>query len=61
MNLLFDTNSVQEVRLKSRGSHVYRPGVEVERERIYEDEKIRQLIPINPNQICGITPSDIDK
>lgn len=22
---------------------------------------IRQLIPINPNQICGITPSDIDK
>lgn len=24
-------------------------------------DKIRQLIPINPNQICGITPSDIDK
>jgi gamma-aminobutyric acid receptor subunit beta len=22
---------------------------------------IRQLIPVNPNQICGITPSDIDK
>ncbi|CAG7832010.1 unnamed protein product [Allacma fusca] len=57
----FHTLRQTEVRLKSRGSHVYRQGVEVERERIYEDEKIRQLIPINPNQICGITPSDIDK
>jgi len=29
---------------------------------IFEDDaKIRQIIPINPNQICGITPSDIDK
>jgi len=52
--------------LKGRGAPMYgrscsSSGVEVERERIYEDERIRQLIPINPNQICGITPSDIDK
>ena len=26
-----------------------------------QPKKIRQIIPINPNQICGITPSDIDK
>jgi len=43
-----------EVRLKEH------PG-RAAHDQIFEEDKIRQLIPINPNQICGITPSDIDK
>ncbi|XP_021947667.1 gamma-aminobutyric acid receptor subunit beta isoform X1 [Folsomia candida] len=37
------------------------PSTSFNQRKFIGTEKIRQIIPINPNQICGITPSDIDK